>query len=272
MNLIVTRRPNRICWSDACPFGIGGFLLRSGRAWRIRIPSTSILYGSALINNLLEFLGMAINIWLECQEACDHDCILALGDNTSAVGWLHNSSRLDIKLAAHSAHLLVARHVALIVLNAGCCLASQHIQGDLNTVADLLSFAGSRTRAGGKRHPIAFDDPPNDILNQRFHLYYPEQIPGNFKISQLPSAILSWALSILQTAASSLTAGLKEVTKPTIELGDVGSSSAPSPAEALTLSSLSYPQSDANFSSDPSLPAFALPNGQKEAEKLTESV
>jgi hypothetical protein len=25
MNLIVTRRPNRIVWSDSCPFGIGGF-------------------------------------------------------------------------------------------------------------------------------------------------------------------------------------------------------------------------------------------------------
>jgi hypothetical protein len=36
MNLIVTRRPNRMCWSDSCPFGLGGFLLKSGRAWRLR--------------------------------------------------------------------------------------------------------------------------------------------------------------------------------------------------------------------------------------------
>jgi hypothetical protein len=136
------------------------------------MPNESILCGSALINNLLEFVGMAINIWLECPEADAHDCMLALGDNTSAVGWLHNSSRLNRKWAAHEAHLVVARHLALLVLNAGCCLASQHIQGDLNTVADLLSYVGGMTRAGGKRHPIAFDDPPNDILTQRFHLYY----------------------------------------------------------------------------------------------------
>jgi hypothetical protein len=32
MNLIVTCRPSQICWSDSCPFGLGGFLLRSGRA------------------------------------------------------------------------------------------------------------------------------------------------------------------------------------------------------------------------------------------------
>jgi hypothetical protein len=164
MNLIVTRRPNQLCWSDSCPFGLGGFLLRSGRAWRMRIPKESVLCGSPLINNLLKFIGMAVNIWLECLKSDANDCILSLGDDTSAVGWLHNSSRLDVKLVAHAAHLVVARHVALLVLNAGCCLASQHIQGDLNTVANLLSFAGWITRAGGKRHPIAFDDSPNDIL------------------------------------------------------------------------------------------------------------
>jgi len=272
MNLIVTRRPNRLNWSDSCPFGLGGFLLKSGRAWRIRIPKDSILYGHPKINNLLEFLGMAVNIWLECLDADEQDCILSLGDNTSAVGWLHNSSRLNPKWAAHAAHLVVARHVALLVLNAGCCLASQHIQGDLNTVADLLSFSGDITRAGGKRHPIAFDDPPNDILTKRFHLYYAAQIPKNFEIYQLPSEILSWVSSVLQTAASSLMAELKKVTSPTTVPGDAGSASVLQPVEAMTPSSLNYPQSDANFSSDPSLSVLGQHNGSKDAAKLQESV
>jgi hypothetical protein len=272
MNLIVTRRPNRLNWSDSCPFGLGGFLLKSGRAWRLRIPKESILYGSPKINNLLEFLGMAVNIWLECLDADEQDCILSIGDNTSAVGWLHNSSRLSHKCAAHEAHLVVARQVALLVLNAGCCLASQHIRGDLNVIADLLSFSGGITRAGGKRHPIAFDDPPNNILTQRFHLYYMEQIPENFKISQLPSEILSWVLSILRIAASSLTVESKTATKPTTEPGGAGSASAPQPEEPLTLSSLCYPQSDENSSSDPSLSAFAQHNSRKVAEKLQASV
>ena len=34
MNQMTTRRPTKICWSDSCPFEIGGLLL-SGRAWRI---------------------------------------------------------------------------------------------------------------------------------------------------------------------------------------------------------------------------------------------
>jgi hypothetical protein len=67
MNLLVTRTPNKVCWSDACPYGIGGYNL-SGRAWRIRIPQTSPIVGHRGINSLLEFLGMAINIWLSCTE------------------------------------------------------------------------------------------------------------------------------------------------------------------------------------------------------------
>jgi hypothetical protein len=65
MNLIVTRRPDRIVWSDSCPFGIGGFRLHNGQAWRIR---ASMLHGSNRINNLLEFLGMAVNIWLDAMR------------------------------------------------------------------------------------------------------------------------------------------------------------------------------------------------------------
>jgi hypothetical protein len=223
MNLIVTRRPNRLCWSDSCPFGLRGFLLRSGRAWRMPIPKESVLHSSPLvINNLLKFIGMAVNIWLEHLESDANDCMLSLGDNALAVGWLHNSSRLEVKLVAHAAHLVVARHVALLVLSVGCCLASQHIQGDPNTVADLLSFARGTTRAGGKRHPIAFDDRLNDILTQRFHLCHSEQIPQSFKISPLPSEISSWVLSVLQIAASSLTAGSKAATSPTIGPGSAG--------------------------------------------------
>ena len=48
---------------------------------------------------------------------------------------------------------MIARRVSLLVLDANCCLVSQHIRGDLNTVADLLSFSGGMTQAGGKKHP-----------------------------------------------------------------------------------------------------------------------
>jgi hypothetical protein len=156
---------------------------------------------------------------------------------------------------------MVARKVAQLVLGADCCLASQHLKGDLNFVADLLSFAGSITRAGGKRHPIAWDDPPNDVLTQRFHLYYPEQIPKNFAISQLPSEILSWVSSVLQTTASSLIADKKAAMKTKTGPGADGLDSAEKQALLLTPSSLTYRQSDTSFSVALSSPASAVATG-----------
>ena len=144
---------------------------------------------------------LAINIRLECSYpdwACDTDaepCILALGDNTSAIGWLHRTSHLDPNHPGHLAHLRIARDLARVVLESNACLASQHIRGVDNFIADLLSFAGADR--SDKDHPIACDDPDNDTLTQCFHTSYPSQIPENFTISQLPSEILSCVLQIL---------------------------------------------------------------------------
>jgi hypothetical protein len=270
MNLIVARQPNRLVWSDSCPFRIGGFQLHSSKGWQIQIqiPKNSILYDSDCVNNLLKFIGMAVNVWLEYQDAkaYSHLCILGLGDNTSA-----NSAWLDTKLTAHATHLLVARHVANIALGADCCLASQHIQGKLNFVADLLSFSGSRTRAGGKRHPIVVDDPPDDILTQCFHLYFPDQIPANFAICPLPSQVLSWISSILKTTALSLIADKKGPMRTMTIPGGDGWISAASQASAPTPSLLTYPRSNENYYVELSSPVSNVPNGSP-AEKLMESI
>ena len=83
---------------DSCSFGISGLLL-SGRAWRIRIPDSSPIYGLDIANNVLEFFGMMVTIWfvlIECDESGGkQECILALlGDNTSAIRWLFKSGKL----------------------------------------------------------------------------------------------------------------------------------------------------------------------------------
>ena len=263
MNLLVTREPNKVCWSDACPLGIGGYSL-SGRAWRLRIPENSPIHGHKGINNLLEFLGMSINIWLSCLESKgDESCILAIGDNTSAIGWLHNSSRLDIEWAAHSAHLLVARKIATLLTEHNCCLASQHLKGDLNVVADLLSFEGSDR---GKDHPIAFDKPANDELTSRFLTHYPSQIPANFAISQLPTEILSWSMQVLQVAESYLTADRRAATKPTTVPGGGGKDIVDTWVTQLTLTSLSYPTTNGTFSSGPSSTSTDKQHGTQMAD------
>jgi hypothetical protein len=92
LNCITTWMPSKICWLDLCPFGIGGFLI-SGQAWRIQIPLLSPIYGEDIANNVLEFLGIMITVWLvilKCnQQGSKQECILALGDNRSAIGWLY---------------------------------------------------------------------------------------------------------------------------------------------------------------------------------------
>ena len=266
INLIVSREPNRICWSDACPFGIGGYSL-SGRAWRIKIPHSSPIHGHPGVNNLLEFIGMVVNLWLECRNATEPEsCILAIGNNTSAIGWLFTTSKLDPSWPAHDAHLMVARHLATLLLQHRCCIASQHIKGELNTVADLLSFVGTDDR--GKGHPLAHDYPPNDVLTRRFHTHFKSQVPAGFEISQLPNDILCWVTQVLLTTESFLTAAKKGDTKTPIESGAAGGGSAPHLVTPTTPSSLCYPSTSESSSSAPSSSAIGTLSGLPTANLL----
>ena len=71
----------------------------SGRAWSMRIPDSSPVCGLDISNNVPWSLGMMVTIWLvliKCGETrSKQDCILALGNNTSAIGWLFESGKLD---------------------------------------------------------------------------------------------------------------------------------------------------------------------------------
>ena len=101
---------------------------------------------------------MVVNVWLECLDAPANDqpCILAIGDSSSAIGWLFKTSKLGATPGGeHDAHLFVARHLATVLMDNSCCIASQHIKGDMNVVADLLSFSGTSER--GKPHLLAYD-------------------------------------------------------------------------------------------------------------------
>jgi hypothetical protein len=76
------------------------------------------------------------------------------------------------------------------------CLASQHLKGSLNVIADLLSYCGS-SRA--TPHPLAADSPDGRTLTRRFHSSLPQLIPQNFEISPVPADIFSFAVLVLQT-------------------------------------------------------------------------
>ena len=109
LNLLVFREPNQITLSDACNYGISGFSVNSGRAWRFYIPPH--LRGKRHIN-FLEFLGNVITILLEIYEGRVRpgDCFLSIGDNTSAAGWLMKSNFSGEDKVAHAALALPCLH------------------------------------------------------------------------------------------------------------------------------------------------------------------
>jgi len=78
---------------------------------------------------------------------------------------------------------MVARKFAEVLLQADCCLYSQHILGQKNVVADLLS-----------RHFTSSHDKLSSFIISN----YPSQAPQTFQIYPLPPEILSWLKIVAQ--------------------------------------------------------------------------
>jgi len=136
INNVVYRKPTQIYRSDASEFGIGGYNLVSGRAWRFKVPFDCRLKTSL---NSLEFIACMITIWVDIcsEEIKSEDCILSQTDSTYAFGWLRKSNfvnELNMQV-----QLTTARQLANLVIDHDCCLYSQWFAGEFNTVADCLS-------------------------------------------------------------------------------------------------------------------------------------
>ena len=137
---------------------------------------------------------MVITIWLtliECKEqGLKDELILALGDNTSAIGWMTKTGFLTPDSVYFSAANFIARKLASLMIESGNFLASQHLKGKKNIIADWLTFSGSVQSAemngGAEEHPLAFDSPSNEQLTHRLLRFCPKLLPSTFAISQLP--------------------------------------------------------------------------------------
>ena len=249
INVLVVRTPTRLAWSDSCPYGLGGYTL-TGFAWRVRVPLDCPFYGDDTVNNVLEFLGMAVSILLLLEEAAreneKHPCLLVLGDNTSAISWIFKSGRVRRDSYYYSAVKFIARHITVKTLEREAQVCSQHIAGTSNSVADILSFEG-RVR-GGKTDPLTEDCPPNDVLTNRFHSYHSQVIPHGFKIHQLPDEIESFVSSTMRIVARSWTQKGKRQTKDGIGTGGGGEHSCKSGEWEATSSLMRYPTSQRSCS------------------------
>ena len=91
LNNLVYRKPTLLYRSDASEFGIGGYNLTSGIAWRLELPVDCRLRTSL---NSLEFLACIISIWFDHihQVVEPEACVLSQTDSTSALGWLRKTN------------------------------------------------------------------------------------------------------------------------------------------------------------------------------------
>jgi hypothetical protein len=206
LNLLATREPNNILWTDASEHGLGGYSLKTGRAWRWEIPLH--LRGRKLIN-FLEFLACVVGIMLSIEEddpAAGY-CYLSATDNTSAMGWLRKSN--FVSDGDRAAHLGLAREFTSELLRRALMNYSQWFAGEGNWVADLLS-----------RDLVLSDHKITTISNSRF----PSQVPKSFKVSPLPAKISSFLSYWMQLQTLPRGSPAKRTAKPTPP-GDGGLSS-----------------------------------------------
>jgi hypothetical protein len=186
MNLLTYRQSTHAIIGDASEYGLGAFHLESGRGWAWYIPQH--LQGRAHIN-LLEFLTQLIQIWVDIIEGRIHeeDCILAMGDNTTAMGWLRRSNFRETDEDGNDWKVKqqVARKVATLVLDVfKAMLYTQWFAGEHNICADSLS-----------RDCLYLDPSSHEHFLKH---YFPKQTPANLQIRPVPNEIISFVSSILQ--------------------------------------------------------------------------
>ena len=204
-------------------------------------------------NNLFEFIAIVVSIWVDCwhNEILDDDVVLALSDNSSAVGWLHKSSFGSDK----PLHVQVSEKLTRLCLTHKFALQSEHIPGKQNDVSDLLSRAWHLT---------------DNALTLFIHDNFSPQIPRNFHIRRLPSEISCWIPSIVPVCPASSTARLKGRTKSATNAGNDGQTTSHRLDSTVTPSSTpSQLPTTRSPSPAPSSNASAMPSSRRIATART---
>ena len=147
-------------YSDASYGGIGGWSPDFHFMWRVmhtdlrrfgfplRDPTATSQHpppieGDYLHINPLEFLALVVNIWLAtvltrtAPSRVGGYVLHALADNTTALSWLKHAATSDNSSVRYWARLASALLVDIASHHA--TLTADHIQGKLNTGADILS-------------------------------------------------------------------------------------------------------------------------------------
>lgn len=179
MNNLTFRKPTQIYRSDSSEFGMGGYNITSGVAWRFELPVDCRLRTSI---NSLEFIACTINIWVDIfHDTLDPEsCLLSQTDSSSASGWLRKSNFAD--KVDEAVQLSTARKLADLIIKSESCLYSQWFSGEQNSISDALS----------RDFHI-----PSSHLAFLLQSHFPEQAPFGLTILPLPPDIVSWLTCLL---------------------------------------------------------------------------
>ena len=209
MNTISFCLPDICYFGDACNHGLGDWN-HLGEFYGFVTPAN--LVGHAHINEL-EFLTCVIYPWLDIINGriLKGDCILVMGDSTTAMGWLHKSRYREKGETAerHAIRLKIARKLAELVIDNNLTLYSQWFPGKNNIIADCLSRNSH------------LSDPERIAL---FSSFFNEQDTPRFRRTILPAEILEWICSIFQMMPKSVQTHL-EHTNSGLQIGKSGRNS-----------------------------------------------
>jgi hypothetical protein len=161
--------------SDASEFGLGGYNITSGLAWRFELPVDCRLRTSL---NSLEFLSCLITLWVDIisLQIEESSCLLCQTDSSTANGWLRKSNFAEKTDMA--VQLTTARQ-----------LCQPYDTNKVLPIQPMVSWGGEHSAwLTIMRFPFTPWQPisPSD------------QVPFGLKIRQLPDEIASWLTSLLR--------------------------------------------------------------------------
>ena len=145
----------------------------NGLVWHYDFPDELIGVFSI---NLLEFIAVAITIYLTIKVEDGPQKLFSFTDSSSALGWLYKAS-----FNSHPLHDAAARWLAKCMIEDDAALYLHHIRGIHNIIADMLSRNGHL---------------PDNQLIHIFNLFFPTQTPKILYLVPLPTEITSWILSL----------------------------------------------------------------------------
>jgi hypothetical protein len=186
MNNVAFRKPTNIYHFDASEFGMGGYNVTSGRAWRWEIPSHLRVRTSI---NSLEFISCIVTIWVDIILGLvqPEDCLLSQTDSSSAAGWLRKSNFSEAQ--DEEIQLCTARRLATLLINSNSCIYSQWFSGDVNNISDSLS------------RDFHLSD---NFLVAKLSSTFPDQVLFCLDLHPLPIEISSWVTSVLLLAPQTM--------------------------------------------------------------------